>query len=311
MARAGDQNCRSVGERGIGVVIIGKHARRSNVKRRILFGIVKIVGCDRSVIRLKYSDGHRRFVAVVSAVVGLVGKVIRAGEVDRRRISERTVRVEYKISSVGRGADEYCSQAARLAIQIVVVGEDARCANAKDSILVRAVEIVRSDGGVIDRADGDADRGNVGVQTPVVNLERKAIRTAKVCCRRISNRRRALGTSSTGHAIGCWNRAEAAVGGICNDAKAQRGVVDVTCTEGDNNRRIFNRNHCLTVCDRCVVDGIHRDRHAGGVRVNRSVAGLEAEAMGTIEISGRSVGNRRRAIGAGSAGDAIGRRDRT
>ena len=133
---------------------------------------------------------------------------------------------------------------------------------------------------IVDRSDRDRDRRGVGVNRSVVRLEGEAVRPVVV-------RRRGVGQIGRCPAQG-------AVARVRYDAEGERIAIDIRSGQGNSLRRIFIGRYRLRIRYRRIIDRGDRDRDCRGVRVHRSVIRLEGEAVRSVVICRRRVGQVRR-----------------
>src|SRR5581483_7713052 len=230
-------------------------------------------------------DGGRR--AVVGAVVGDEGEAVAAVVVGGRRVGVGAgAGVGDGHGAVG-GAAVFAveGEGDRGALDRVAARQGAR----PGGVLGGGQDVGVGHRKVVDRVHRQGDRGGVGVEVPVVGLEREAVRPVVVGGGRVG-----VGAVGVEH--------QAAVGRSAHHGVGQAVAVDVAGGHAGVEHRLLVDRRRGGVGHRGVVDRGDGDGDGGRRAVVGAVVGDEAEAVAAVVVGLRRVG-----VGAGGGvGDGHG-----
>src|SRR5207247_1780112 len=151
----------------IDIAVVGQHAGDNYGQRSVFVGAVAVIG-DRGagssgrIVDRGDGDGDGGSGGAVGlAVVGFVSEAVRPVVIERRGVSETAIVVQVQCA-VSRTADKDRSE--RIAINIGVVGQYARCGHCQGRVFRRGVNVIvddaaRGPGRIVDRSGGDGDGG--------------------------------------------------------------------------------------------------------------------------------------------------------
>ena len=138
MRRIADQHRR---ERiAVHVRVVGQDACGGDDQRRVLGDRVSVVVRHRHVVHRDDGNRDRGETRVELGVIGAIGERVEAGVVQARRVGERAARVERE-RAVRRGRYQHRRQ--RVAVEVAVVGQDARGGNVQRRVFIHGVGIIR------------------------------------------------------------------------------------------------------------------------------------------------------------------------
>ena len=154
----------------------------------------------------------------------------------------------------------------------------------KGTILLNAERLCVRYRCVIDGKHRDRHRCGGRAQSPVVGHKANAVLSIEICIRRIP------------YDV-CLNLPHRSEARPSHHLERDRVAFEVRSAQDDVERLILRVGHRLVVRNGRVVHGVHRDRHRGLGRFQRTVRGLEGERIRAAVVVRRRVGHLRRAAG--------------